>query len=167
MAKKLLSNGAVVYDTWQVIDDTTAIVKASDFPAGKIIVSLDHLAEYGDALLQRGADKLGVVLQPDQPPRSISQYLGSVSVIAINFPVFTDGRGYSYARELRDQWGFEGEIRAVGDVLVDQLYALRRCGFDAFVMRKEDDIDSANSYLATFSFPYQGAVDDPRPIWHR
>jgi uncharacterized protein (DUF934 family) len=167
MAKKLLSNGAVVYDTWQIIDDNADIDKAGNIPFGRVILGVEHFTQYGADLLSRGADKLGIILQPDQPPALIAEYLDKVAVIAINFPVFTDGRGYSYARDLREKFGFEGEIRAVGDVLIDQLYALRRCGFDAFIMRKEADIDSANSYLATFSYPYQGAVDDPRPVWHR
>ncbi len=167
MAKKLLSNGAVVYDNWQILDDTVELDKASDIPAGKVIVSLNHWRNHHATLLARGTEKLGLILQSDQSPRLVAGELPQVSVVAINFPVFTDGRGYSYARELREQLKFEGEIRAVGDVLIDQLYAMRRCGFDSFVLRKDEDIESANSYLSTFTFPYQGAVDDPRPLWHR
>ncbi|HSG62758.1 MAG TPA: DUF934 domain-containing protein, partial [Pseudomonadales bacterium] len=143
------------------------IAKASDIPAGKVIVSLTHWREFHTELVLRGSEKLGLLLQPDQSPRCVANDLDKVSVVAINFPVFSDGRGYSYARELREQLGFQGEIRAVGDVLIDQLFAMRRCGFDAFILRKAADIDHANSYLSTFTFPYQGAVDDPRPIWHR
>lgn len=166
MAKKLLSNGAVVYDKWQLID-AAHVEKASDLPEGKIIVSLDLWLEFRDTLVLRGPDKLGLVLQPDQSPRLIEADLALLSVIAIHFPVFTDGRGYSYARELHERYQFEGEVRAIGDVLIDQLYAMRRCGFNAFVMRNEDDTNIAHRYLSTFSFPYQGAVDDARPIWHR
>lgn len=167
MAKKLLSNGAVVFDHWQILDDNTEITKASDIPAGKVIVSLTHWRDFHATLSTRGSDKLGLLLQSDQSPRLIANELGQVSVVAINFPVFTDGRGYTYARELREQFGFEGEIMAVGDVLIDQLFAMRRCGFSTFILRKEEDVDIAKHYLSTFTFPYQGAVDDPRPIWHR
>ncbi|HSG60637.1 MAG TPA: hypothetical protein VLA24_04310, partial [Pseudomonadales bacterium] len=69
MAKKLLSNGAVVYDNWQVIDDSIDIAKASDIPAGKVIVSLTHWREFHTELVLRGSEKLGLLLQPDQSPR--------------------------------------------------------------------------------------------------
>jgi len=167
MAKKLLSNGAVVYDTWQIIDDTVSIEKTSELPVGKVIVSIAHWNRFKETLLKRGPEKLGLILQPNESPAMIANELEFISVMALNFPVFTDGRGYSHARELREHFNFSGEIRAVGDVLIDQLYAMRRCGFDAFIMRKSDDVDLAHSYLSTFSFPYQGAVDDPRPVWHR
>ena len=91
----------------------------------------------------------GVVLQPEDDPETLVPYLSQLKVVAIHFPVFTDGRGYSIARLLR-RWHYQGEIRATGDVLQDQLYFMQRSGFNAFELREDQDADaclrSLNAY---------------------
>ncbi len=87
----------------------------------------------------------------------------SKACIGINFPVFSDGRGYSLARLIREA-GYEGELRAVGDVLVDQLFYMKRCGFDAFLLRADQSTEDAIQALETFSEPYQMAADEQAPI---
>jgi uncharacterized protein (DUF934 family) len=167
MVKKLLDNGAVVYDNWIVIGDDKELDNYQDIPPGRVLVSLKHWGEFKHQLVDRGTDKLGLIINSDESPRLVASDLHYFSVIAINFPVFTDGRGYSHARELREQFNFEGEIRAIGDVLIDQLFAMRRVGINSFILRNQDDTDEARPYLSTFSNPYQGAQDDPRPLLHR
>ena len=110
--RKIIKNGAVVEDDWRgaVLD----------------LQSFTERVEAGEQV----AD-VGVILEPDQPPSEIPGELNDIPLIAINFPVFTDGRGFSYARELRDK-GYPGEIRAVGNFIRDQLAYLQRCGFNAF-----------------------------------
>lgn len=93
--------------------------------------------------------------------------LASAPLIAIDFPVFTDGRGYSIARLLRERYGYQGEIRAVGDVLIDQLFYLSRCGFDAFSLREDQIVEDALRALKTFSRSYQPGVDSTEPLFRR
>ena len=87
--------------------------------------------------------------------------------MAVDFPKFTDGRGYTVARRLRTQLGYEGPLRATGDVLPDQVFYLRRCGFDELDLRDDENIEDARSALSTFSVVYQGDASDPRPLWRR
>jgi len=167
MVKKLLDNGAIVYDNWTVLGDDIELASYHDIPPGRVLISLKHWGEFRQQLSTRPTDKLGLIINSDESPRLVANELDIFSVIAINFPVFTDGRGYSHARELREHFNFQGEIRAIGDVLVDQLYAMRRVGINSYVLRKQEESEVAQRYLSTFSHPYQGAQDDPRPLIHR
>jgi uncharacterized protein (DUF934 family) len=85
----------------------------------------------------------------------------------VNFPKFNDGRGFSIGRLLRERYGFRGELRAIGDVLRDQLFFLARCGFDAFALRDDQDVDEALGAFADFSEAYQPALDQPVPLFRR
>lgn len=93
--------------------------------------------------------------------------LQGVERVELNFPKFTDGRAYSAAALLRSRYGFKGEIRAIGDVLRDQLQNLRRCGFDAFAVREGRDLEDALRGFADFSEHYQTAVTEPQPLFRR
>ncbi len=88
-------------------------------------------------------------------------------MIAIEFPIYRDGRGYSQARILRDRYSYEGELRAVGDVLKDQMFYLHRVGFNAFEVRADRSIEDALKSLKDFSVTYQPAVDNPLPLRRR
>lgn len=107
-----------------------------------------------------------VILEPGQSPDQISVDLASLTAVAVNFPVFTDGRGFSYARELREL-GYEGEIRAVGAFIRDQLFFLQRCGFNAYQLEDESQLDAALASLSDFSEVYQAAIDQPEPLFKR
>ena len=85
----------------------------------------------------------------------------------VNFPQFTDGRGYSIARLLRERYGWRGELRAIGDVLRDQLFYLSRCGFDAFALRDDQDPHAALTAFDDFSEAYQASVERPQPLFRR
>jgi uncharacterized protein (DUF934 family) len=97
----------------------------------------------------------GVWLQPDEDFEALLPDLARLPLIAVNFPVFTDGRGYSVGRLLRERHGYRGELRAIGDVLRDQLYFLRRCGFDAFALRADQDAEAALQAFDDYSVSYQ------------
>lgn len=101
---------------------------------------------------------VGVLLSPQDDPYELRADLYRVASIAIRFPVFTDGRGYSAARLLRQQLGYRGTLIAVGDVLRDQLLLLERCGFDTFWLREDQDFDDAVAAFDDFSDAYQGAA---------
>ena len=105
-----------------------------------------------------------VRLEPGDDARDLLPCLGRLRLVEINFPGFGDGRGYSAARILREH-GYTGELRAVGDVLVDQLAAMRRCGFDAFAPDIAFDPADGQAALARWADVYQTAADRRAPIW--
>ena len=85
-------------------------------------------------------------------------------IIALDFPTFKDGRSYSHARLLRERYKYEGELRAIGDVLQDQLFFMKRCGIDSFKVRDDKNIEEALKSFKDFSVRYQAAADDDATI---
>lgn len=147
-------------------DDFVHVPEGAEVPSGaRPIVTLADYLKSGEALLGRH-DSLGVRVPADKLPSDIPE-LGRLALIAIEFTRFTDGRGFSIARQLRQRHAFGGEIRAVGWVLRDQLYYLERCGFNAFELKPGKPLESALEAFGEFSATYQAAVDDPRPIYRR
>ena len=162
--QRLIKNGAIVQDDWKVLDKELDSV--SKLPAGNIIAPLALWLQNKAELEQREAG-VGVWLDSDQPPRLLEDNIDNLALIAINFPVFSDGRGYSYARELREHYQYQGELRAIGDVLRDQLFYLQRCGFDAFLLRSDKDAELALASFEDFSESYQAAVHQTQPLFQR
>lgn len=113
------------------------------------------------------ASEDGVWLAPDDEVESLLPWLGVLPLIAIDFPSFRDGRGYSQAYLLRTRLGWRGELRAVGDVLRDQLSHMRQCGFDAFAVRADKPVDDALKGLAGVSVLYGRSAIEPRPLFRR
>lgn len=109
----------------------------------------------------------GVILGMADDPAAIATSLDKLSTVVIDFPQFTDGRGYSAARLLRERYGFKGEIRATGDVLRDNLFYLSRCGFDSFVPSDQTNLDETLTGLSDFSDGYQASVERPQPLFRR
>ncbi|PLW68895.1 DUF934 domain-containing protein [Pseudohalioglobus lutimaris] len=107
-----------------------------------------------------------VVLEPGESLASLLAHIDEIPMVLVNFPTFMDGRGFSYARELRER-GYKGEIRAVGHFLRDQLTYLSRCGFNAFEFDDESELEEALPSLADFSEAYQASVDRPQPLFRR
>ena len=159
---QLIKDGALTDNTWLRVTPEDDGIPAN----GDIIVSLSCWQEQKEALKNR-AGKVAVCLEPGQEPAEIAADLADLPMVAINFPVFADGRGYSYARELRTRYGYQGEIRAIGDVLQDQLFYMWRCGFNAFDIRADRDAAEALKGLNDFTVTYQGDARDPRPIYRR
>lgn len=161
MAQPVIKHRALCPDQWQLLRDGDAV------PAqGQLIVPLKLWQAQQQMLLERGAP-LGIWLDSDQPPELIAADLPHFALIAIHFPSFTDGRGYSYARLLRDHHRYAGELRAFGDIGQDQIYFLSRCGFDSLLLPEGLDSDSALTAFDDFTVPYQGASDDPNPLFRR
>lgn len=158
---QIIRNGAIVEDAF------VHVANGADLPAqGDLIVSLSRYIEERDKLRGRSG-KVGVRLASDEQAQAVATYLPELALVAIEFPTFKDGRGYTTARLLRDRYGYKGEIRAVGDVLRDQLNYMRRCGFDAWELKQGKDIQGALQAFQEFSVTYQGAADDPRPLFRR
>jgi uncharacterized protein (DUF934 family) len=103
---------------------------------------------------------VGIVLMPTDDPLALAGRLDGLAAIAVEFAKFSDGRGYSIATLLRSRLGFKGEIRAVGDVLIDQLFAMARCGIDSFALRGDQDVKVAKRAFETFPAVYQWAADE-------
>ena len=116
-----------------------------------------------DAFLTQ-SNATAVRLEPDEDARALIPFLERLQLIEIAFPKFRDGRGYSAARILREA-GFAGELRAQGDILVDQIAFLQRCGFDSFAPEKPLNPADVEAALARFPHAYQRAADAAAPIW--
>jgi uncharacterized protein (DUF934 family) len=193
---EIILNGAVVEDGWTLVklpvrdepvqkqagkvvvmkvtgtQAATADEAASvDIPAGKVIVPLAvWLHRKAELTARLAAGELGVWLESFEPLESLIESMDEVNrlpVIALNFPKFVDGRHYSTAVMLRTRLGYTGEIRAIGDVLRDQLFFMRQVGFNAFAVRADRDIQDALLGLQDFTEPYLGSTADRTPLFRR
>ena len=162
----LIKDKVVIDDNWTLLrlaeGETTDTVSV---PAGKIIVPLTVWQAQRSALQTR--PELGVWLASDERPEALKDDLAAFQVIAVDFPKFADGRGYSIAYNLRARLGYGGELRAIGDVLRDQLFYMQRVGFNAFAVRADKDIHDALKGLTDFSEKYQTSWDEKNPLFRR
>ena len=120
----------------------------------KLIAAEDHVDDGSPKVLQ---------LQNDADPQAIEKCLDDVERIDLHFPKFTDGRAYSQAHLLRRRMGFKGEIRATGDVLIDQLVQMQRTGFEVAVLKEGVDLSDAQRQFDRFHAFYQGDIVHPQP----
>ena len=158
---RVIKDGLVEEDNWQRID----IEPGQDIPGtGDIIVSLPVWKEHRNELRNR-TGKVGVCLLGEEDPAELCDDLNELEMVALDFPVFRDGRSYSNARLLRDRYGYKGELRALGDVLRDQIFFMHRCGIDSFQIRPDKSITDAVSSLSDFSVTYQTAADGALPVY--
>ena len=156
----------VVNDDWTLLRlQESESPETVNVPAGKIIVPLKVWLAQRAAL--QGRAPLGVWLASDERPEELKGEIEKFAVIAIDFPKFADGRGYSIAYNLRARLGYSGELRAIGDVLRDQMFYMQRVGFDAFAPRPDRDIQDALKGLSDFSETYQTSVDQKFPLFRR
>ncbi len=163
---EVIRGGAVVADDWQILRPAPETPLAEvEIPAGPVVVPLALWLERHAELIARG--EVGVWLAGADDPALIAPWLPQLPLVAVDFPKFTDGRGYSVAYLLRSRFGFRGELRAIGDVLPDQLFFMRRVGFDAFAVRPEKDVRQALRSLQPFSDAYQGSWDNAVPAFRR
>ncbi len=158
---RLIKNRALADDACVLVRDGVAFDALHSGVAA--IVPLDIWRERRAALIGRG--NVGVWLAPADHPSALAADVAALPVIAIDFPRFTDGRGYSHARLLRERYHYAGELRAIGDVGRDQLYYLGQCGFDAFVIPDGRDAGDALGAFADFRDGYQATT--ARVPWFR
>ncbi|WP_271408167.1 DUF934 domain-containing protein [Pseudomonas sp. Q1-7] len=162
--QRIIKNGQVIDETWHLLakDATLDGIPNCD----DIIIPLALWRDHAHALKARDGG-LGIWLDSDEEIEEIADDLAHFQVIALNFPAFTDGRHSSTAYLLRQRYGYQGEVRAIGDVLRDQLFALRRCGFDAFALRADKDPYDALKAFEEFAEVYQASSDQPLPLFRR
>ncbi len=162
--QRIIKDRQVVDDRWHLLpkDATLESVPNSD----DVIIPLALWLEHGLAL--RGRDGgLGVWLDADEEPESIAGDLDRFQVIAVNFPPLPMAAASAARALLRERYGYKGEIRAIGDVLRDQLFFMRRCGFDAYAIRADRSPEDALASLDDFSEVYQTSVEQPLPLFRR
>ena len=139
---KLIKNGAIVEDT------------------SPEVLDLEQWLECEERASRAVIPEPGEILAP------LIDHIDEIPLVMVNFPTFMDGRGFSYARELRDR-GYTGEIRAVGHFIRDQLTYLGRCGFDAFQFDDESLLEPSLASLADFSEYYQASANQADPLFRR
>jgi len=159
----LIKDRAVTADTWALLRTAASL---ADLPEnGSVIVPLKLWLQQRVTLSARG--NVGVWLAPTDDPAMLADDIATLPLIAVDFPQFTDGRGYSTARLLREKYAFKAELRAVGDVLRDQLYYLAASGFNAFALHADRDPQEALKAFGDFSDNYQATVAQPLPHFSR
>jgi len=163
---RIIKDKQIVEDYWLTIK----LMEDGGFPeipdGVDVIVPLKLWLAKKDECKQRNG-KVSVWLNSNEEPNALAEDLPDLSLVAVNFPQFTDGRGYSIARLLRERFNFKGELRAIGDVLRDQLFYMHRCGFNAFAVREDKNIEDAILGLKDFSDGYQASVEQPVPYFRR
>lgn len=164
--RDIIKDRQIVADDWQVVklaEGETA--ESVAIPEGRVIVPLAVWQARRDALKARG--DVAVWLASDERPEALKEDVATLPLIAVDFPKFADGRGYSIAYNLRARLGFTGELRAIGDVLRDQLFYMQRVGFNAFATRPDRSIEDALKGLTDFSEAYQASWDQKMPLFRR
>jgi uncharacterized protein (DUF934 family) len=156
----LLKNRAVVaHDSWTFVKDEEPVPASGD-----VVVSA---ARFLREQAQLGGRKVGVQLEPTDDVYELGPHARGLSLVAVHFPKFGDGRGYSHARLLRERFGYTGELRAIGEVLADQLFYMQRVGFDAFQLVDGKDVQAAIKAFDDFSVTYQADAHEKRPLFRR
>lgn len=147
----LIKDGAIAVDSWRQVFTEEELEAAGSTESQCLLLSLPLWLKHAQNVARQG-HAVGIWLGPDDEPDELAPALNALPIIAIQFPTFTDGRGYSLARLLRGRYGFSGELRAIGDVLRDQVYLLHRCGFNAFALREDQSPDEAIAALQDYSW---------------
>lgn len=156
----------VANDAWQLISDETEDTTVDKGPV-ILPLSLWQQRQSAEVLVGRESSADGICLSPDDDETLLLPWLGVLPLIAIQFPSFRDGRGYTQAYMLRVRMGWTGELRAVGDVLRDQLSHMRQCGFDSFAVREDKSVEDALKGLRGLSVTYGRSVIEPKPLFRR
>lgn len=152
-----IRHGHVALDDWKRL---SADGEAGQPESGNWLIPLSYWLEHADELRSRSLG-LGLLLTPDDEVEGLRGALEGVAVVAVDFPSFTDGRGFSLGHLVRTRLGWTGELRAVGDVLIDTVHYLARCGFDSFTLKPGHDPEHALRQFHAFSVHYQKQYVDP------
>ena len=163
---KIILEGAVIEDSWQILSgqDLTSVDQLAE---GNFLVSLaswNALQASSEGALP---SSVGLWLASTDLPEDIQGDINSIGIIAVDFPAFADGRGFSIGTLLRQRYGYQGQLRAIGNPIRDQLSYLVRCGFNAFQLADHYDPEAALESLNDFSDAYQAAVDQSTPLFRR
>ncbi|MEZ5492125.1 MAG: DUF934 domain-containing protein [Gammaproteobacteria bacterium] len=163
---KLIKDASLADDQWVLVKEATDPGILQVLPGRNIIVPYRFWKFFPDDIAEYNGE-VTIWLDSHEYVGDIREPLNNFPLIALNFPVFSDGRSYTNARELRENLGFQGELRAIGDVLRDQLFYMQRCGFNAFQLRHDQDVDECIQAFKDFHTGYQASIDQPAPLFRR
>lgn len=150
----LIENGQLIEDRFVRVADEDALPEGAP-----VLISIARFEKEAQALAGRQAP-IGVIWPNNRPIAEIEPYLPRLSLIALNFPTFRDGRAYSQARLLRERLGWTGPLRAIGNVLRDQFLLMERSGFDQVEAVKEADAQAFDEAVHRYTVFYQPATDE-------
>ena len=157
---KIIKDGQVIDDTWVIIDKDFEGV----LPMAKVLLPMQYYLDKRDSLNLMCA---GLWIDSEEEVEAIGLDANMFPLIAVNFPSFVDGRGFSIGRLLKERYGFTGQLRAIGNAIQDQLFYLKRCGFTSFDLKDGTDLEAACHSLNDFDVSYQSAYDQPEAIFRR
>lgn len=165
---QLIKDKALSDDAWQTLElAENETPEAVAMPAGHVIFPLAVWQARKAEIIARG-NPVGLVIMPDERVEDIAADLGNIALVAVHFPKFVDGRGYSTAALLRQRYAYTGELRAVGDVLHDQLFFMRRVGFDSYALKEgKNAVYAIEAGFTPFSDAYQASTNQPQPYFRR
>ena len=158
---RVIKDNLIIEDEWQRLKEIDVI---EELPQGKVIMPFAYWQANRDQLIAQNK-KYAVCINGDNETEEVVKDMDHFELIALDFPAFTDGRSYSHARLLRERYGYTGELRAVGDVLRDQLFFMQRCGIDSYQVREDKNIEDALKAFTEFSVKYQTAADQVQPVY--
>jgi uncharacterized protein (DUF934 family) len=158
---QVLKDNCVINDSWTILSEDSETL-----PNGDILLSYNQWQNLSDQIENHNGS-IGVVIEGNAEIEEIIEPLLDLPLIAINFPKFADGRGFSAASLLRERYNYSGEIRAVGGFIRDQLYLLSRCGFNAFKFDDTNNLTESAKSLQDFSETYQVSADEEKPLFRR
>jgi uncharacterized protein (DUF934 family) len=157
---KIIKDGQVVDDSWIIIEKNFE----GELPIGKLLLPMQYWLDNRDNL---NLMCMGLWIDSDEEVEAIGHESNMFPLIAVNFPVFTDGRGFSIGRLLKERYAYTGQLRAIGNPIQDQLFYLKRCGFTAFDLKEGIDLNEALSSFNDFDITYQGAVAPANPLFRQ
>ncbi|OUR76502.1 hypothetical protein A9Q83_14265 [Alphaproteobacteria bacterium 46_93_T64] len=144
----------------------TGLEDVDNLPTGDVYVPFEEWQSQKEALKLRN-NRLGVILENTDDVAELVPDFDRLDLVVLQFPKMADGRAFTQAKLLRERYGYTGEIRAVGDVLHDQVFYMQRCGFNAFEMRPDQDIPTVLHAFDEMTVTYQPSADEELPIWRR
>lgn len=162
----LIKNGQLIDDAWVLVKEANDAGILQALPGRDLIVPFKFW-KFQQEDIANYWGQITIWFDSDENVNDFKGSLDSFPLIGLNFPVFSDGRSYTNARELRENLGYQGEVRAIGDVLRDQLFYMHRCGFDAFQLRHDQDPEECLTAFSDFQNGYQASIDQPQPLFRR
>jgi len=162
---RLIKDGQFVQNNWITLKTADAC-ESADLSTGYWVLPLQQFIQQLSTEASQSGN-YGLWVSGETSASELAPVLHRTPLVCIDFPVFTDGRGFSLARSLREHHDYSGEIRATGAFIQDQLHYLKRCGFSSFEVDDNADLASINQSLSDFSVSYQAAIDEPQPLFRR
>ena len=163
---RLIKDGSLIEDEWICVEKDSDSAGVTETDAEQVLVHIKDWLSHKDALNQSGKT-IGVWLDSDDDPYELINDISELPLIAVNFPVFMDGRSFSTAAIIRERLSFQGELRAIGDVIRDQVFYMKKCGINSFEVRDGADPEEILMALGDFSDSYQSTVETPEPLFRR